>query len=270
MTDPEGLARERRWRGWGGVTGEFTVVTWNTRWATLASPAGPRVAARLHASGADIIVVTEGARDLLPATGHLVDAGTDWGYPVPNPVRRKVILWSRRPLSDVAVGTVGATRGRFVAATTETPAGQVRVHGVCIPWRDAHVKGGRGDANPWSEHLEFLDILGDVLSADSPVPAVVAGDFNQRIPKGSQPVRVAHRMSATLRHMTVHTAGAHPHGPYIDHIATNTSLRGVEVDGWAASDLEGPLSDHAGVRCRLSKSRAESSTAPECPPRTGA
>jgi hypothetical protein len=56
------------------------VMTWNTEWATRSSDRGRRIASIVEAAGADIAVVTEGVRDLLPATGSVIDAGDNWGY----------------------------------------------------------------------------------------------------------------------------------------------------------------------------------------------
>lgn len=235
-----------------GFNGTLTVATWNTGWATLSSQKGVRVTARLKATAADIIVITEGARDLLPSGGHVTDAGTDWGYRVTNPARRKVLLWSRFPLIVEVVGGQGAMSGRMVTATANTPDGPVRVIGVCIPWKSAHVSTGRRDATPWSEHLEYLDQLESLLfRLGRGVPTIIAGDFNQRMPRAQQPVRVADRLAAVLKGWTVHTAGEHKHGPHIDHIATDAGLGCESVTDWAASDVEGTLSDHAGVSCRL-------------------
>lgn len=232
--------------------GTLTVATWNTGWATLRSQNGRRVAARLKATGADIIVVTEGARELLPPGGHLVDAGTNWGYRLSNPVRRKVIVWSRFPLLIEAAGGPDATSGRLAVASTTTPEGPVRVIGVCIPWKDAHVTTGRCTATPWSEHLEYLDQLEALLfNLNGEVPTIIAGDFNQRMPRVRQPIRVADRLAAVLKGWTVHTAGDHKHGPHIDHVATNAGFLCESVIDWAASDVEGTLSDHSGVSCRL-------------------
>ena len=60
----------------------LTVATWNTRWATMNTERGRRVAAHLEAADPDIMVVTEGAHELLPGGRHAVDAGAgaDWGY----------------------------------------------------------------------------------------------------------------------------------------------------------------------------------------------
>ncbi len=58
---------------------------------------------------ADLLVVTEGQRDLLPAGSHVADAGTDWGgYDITShPHRRKTLLWSRWPLTDAVALTTG-------------------------------------------------------------------------------------------------------------------------------------------------------------------
>lgn len=229
----------------------LNVATWNTQWATPGTDRGSRVAERLESTRADIIVVTEGTRDLLPGDGHVVDAGADWGYP-PKPDRRKVIIWSRLPLGLETVGTSGAALGRLAVATVSTTAGAVRIIGVCIPWRDAHVNTGRSDASAWSEHLHYLDHLDDLLATlDPSVPTVIAGDFNQRIPRVRQPARVAERLAEVLAGWTVHTAGDLPNGPHIDHIATDDRLVCRSASDWSGTDAVGRLSDHAGVSCRL-------------------
>jgi len=229
----------------------ISIATWNTEWATPNSDRGRRISSILHAAGADIAVVTEGVRDLLPATGSVVDAGDNWGYG-PNPSRRKVIVWSRYPLTLEFIGKEGAARGRLAVATVETMTGPVRILGVCIPWRDAHVNTGRGDASPWSEHLDYLDRFEGLLTKlEGDVPTVIAGDFNQRIPRGRQPIRVAERLDTVLADWRIHTAGELPSGPHIDHIATNSQFVLEAVNDWPASDHLGRLSDHAGVICRL-------------------
>ncbi len=150
------------------------------------------------------------------------------------------------------VGESGAARGRLAVTTAQTPDGPLRVVGVCIPWRDAHVSTGRGDAQAWSEHLAYLDRLADLLAGlGEDVPTVIAGDFNQRIPRGHQPVRVADRLLDVLAGWSIHTAGALPNGPHIDHIATNQRLVVKSTSDWAGSDHVGRLSDHGGVACLL-------------------
>ncbi len=229
----------------------FTIATWNTQWATPRTDRGVRIAAKSSATDADVIVVTEGVRELLPDGGDVVDAGADWGYGS-KPDRRKVIVWSRFPLSLETVGDTGATLGRLAVTTVTTPGGLVRIIGACIPWRDAHVGTGRSDARPWSEHLQYLDQLEALLGAlDRTVPTIIAGDFNQRIPRARQPVRVANRLAEVLAGWTIHTAGDLTHGPHIDHVASNRHLACRSINDWPGADGFGRLSDHAGVSCRL-------------------
>ncbi len=228
-----------------------SVATWNTEWATPGSGRGRRIAAILRTTGADIAVVTEGVRDLLPAAGSVVDAGGDWGYGS-KADRRKVIVWSRYPLTLDLQGVGGATEGRLAVAKAATPAGPIRILGVCIPWRDAHVNTGRSDAQPWSEHMDYLDRLGVLLTQlDDGVPTVIAGDFNQRIPRGRQPMPVATRLNDVLANWKIHTADVMPNGPHIDHIATDGQFVLESLRDWPGSDPIGRLSDHAGVACRL-------------------
>jgi hypothetical protein len=205
----------------------------------------------LRSINADIIVVTEGVRALLPADGVALDAGSDWGY-TSRADRRKVIVWSRLPLTLEAIGSAGAALGRLIVTAASTPAGTVRIIGVCIPWRDAHVKTGRSGASPWSEHMGYLDQLEDLFKTiDLSIPTIIAGDFNQRVPRVSQPNRVADRLAVVLDGWTTHTAGCLPHGPHIDHIATNAHLICRSTTDWSGADAEGRLSDHSGVLCRF-------------------
>ncbi|WNG88507.1 endonuclease/exonuclease/phosphatase family protein [Mycobacterium sp. ITM-2016-00317] len=233
----------------------LTVATWNTNWATLRADRGRRVAARLSGLDADIIVVTEGTHEVLPAGGYSVDAGTDWGYANQPTDRRKVIVWSRFPVSLQSVGNRGGSLGRLVVTNVATPAGVWRVIGVCIPWSAAHVSTGRCDARPWSEHLDHLDHLELLLTGlDDGVPTVVAGDFNQRTPRVQQPMIVADRIGAVFRNWSVHTAGKLEHGPLIDHIVTNSQLRCTSIKTWPGQDASGSLSDHSAVRCEFTLS----------------
>lgn len=228
---------------------EITVATWNVQWATTDGKRGSMVRQRLTDTAADVVVVTEGRRGILPDGGHTVDAGDDWGYGQQQD-RRKVLLWSRWPLTDIERFTTGGGAGRVVTAVTATPSGPLRILAVCIPWTNAHVSSGRGNATPWSEHLNCLDQL-DTLAAhlDPNVPTVIAGDFNQRIPRVRQPIRVATRLTEVMDRWAVHTAGAVEHGPLIDHIASDLTC--TELRTWPGHPAELRLSDHSGVMCRL-------------------
>ena len=53
------------------------IGTWNLEWATPKTKAGPRIKEIIRQLDPDIFVVTEGCADLLPATGHVIDGGTE-------------------------------------------------------------------------------------------------------------------------------------------------------------------------------------------------
>lgn len=233
--------------------GSALILTWNVQWATRRSKRGSAVAERLGSFDADVVVVTEiGDLDLLPTGGHVVDAGDDWGYPT-RPGRRKVAMWSRAPWRDAtSYPNCGFPSGRLVAANTETDVGPLSVVGVCIPWRDAHVRTGRRDRDPWEDHLEYLDALRRLLDDLGDVPAVVGGDFNQRIPRTGQPKLAAEALAHTLEPaMHVATAGAtvpaYGGRLLIDHIAHSRHLRSETADGFYGRDV----SDHDGATARI-------------------
>lgn len=220
-------------------------------WATGDSPRATRVRGRLREVDADLLVVTEGRLDLVPDGGHVVDAGMDWGYDVTSyPYRRKVIVWSRWPLTNLTVLKTGAAAGRVLVAQTQSSIGPIRILAVCIPWASAHVSTGRRDATNWSEHLECCDQIEELATQFDPrVPTIVAGDFNQRIPRMRQPIRVATQLAEVMARWTIHTAGDVEHGPLIDHVASDLDCTAVRT--WAGNDEAGRLSDHTGVVCSL-------------------
>lgn len=166
----------------------ITLATWNVEWATPRKRDAIRD--RIARWDADIVVVTEGDHGVLPPGGTAVDGGTDWGYRVSKPERRKVILWSRWPVRDVSTHVpAGVRSGRLVDAVVESPASPIRALAVCIPWRDAHVRTGiDAHGEPWREHRAFVAHLGELIARHRPdQPLVVMGDFNQRLPRTRQP-----------------------------------------------------------------------------------
>ena len=102
---------------------------------------------------------------------------------------------------------------------------------------------------PWEEHLEYLDHLKPVIRLLGE-PFVIAGDFNQRIPrvKGGNR-RAAEQLEATFEGADIVTRGvlAGCNRPGIDHIALSSHLRATNVEGWP-NDVNGNrLSDHDGA-----------------------
>lgn len=146
-------------------------------------------------------------------------------------------------------GSADLPPGRYVAGTTATAVGDLSVSGVCIPWRDAHVRGGRGDATAWSEHRAFLAALGPVLASGA-APRVLLGDFNQRVPPRRVPAAVAAALQGALAGMAVVTAGTPPpvNEALIDHVALSSGLLARQVRSWSRMGDDGrALSDHHGV-----------------------
>lgn len=223
------------------------LINWNVQWATPGSARGRVVMDQLAATSPDLIVLTEGRSDLLPPHGHVVDAGDDWGYPSIGSMRRKVLAWSSRPWTDVdQIGSERLPGGRWVAATTMTAAGPVRIAAVCIPWSGAHVTSGRRDRAVWEDHLDYCAELAHLLRAQ-PRPLVVVGDFNQRSPRMRQPSRVHSALMAAVEGLCVATAGDTMYGQLIDHIAHDPTLR-CEVTRLLPMRIGGlRVSDHVGV-----------------------
>ena len=225
------------------------LATWNVEWATPETKAGKRIQQIINQIDADIFVLTEGCNELMPE-GFVLDGGTDWGYESADERRRKVLLWSRYPLVDTSDGDgFQLPGGRFIAATVQHPAGDIRIYGVCIPWKDAHVRTGRKDRTPWQDHSTYLDGLRQLIQqVDSPL--VVAGDFNQRIPRVSQPISVAEQLSRSMDGLQVCTA-LPLDKPLIDHIAISNHFSSSNVEIIPDRDEHGKLSDHRGVATEI-------------------
>jgi hypothetical protein len=232
--------------------GMFVVGTWNAEWATAKSRVGKRIQQIIEKLVPDIFVLTEGCADLLPSDGYVIDGGTDWGYSLSKPSHRKVIAWSRNPWTEVdQIGSSNLPPGRFVAGTTMTRLGSVRVVGVCIPWQSAHTNTGNKNRTNWEDHETYLAHLSPLLVTDS-VPLVVAGDFNQRIPRGRQPIRVFEALQQTLSGLIVSTTLTDAPA-LIDHVVHSSSLHSQNLQIIPAEDQDGKLSDHRGAVVELTR-----------------
>ncbi|MFN3219849.1 MAG: endonuclease/exonuclease/phosphatase family protein [Acidimicrobiales bacterium] len=231
------------------------VLTWNVQCKKPASPKGAAAVAYIVSEWPDIAVLTEAW------IGHLGDGGHEIvSQPTPSagkkPDERKVVMWSKTPWSDVDdLGHQGMPVGRFVAGTTETAIGPVRVMGICIPWPMANVNNGPKNAKPWELAMRWLDCFAElVANRDRDMLLVVAGDFNQRVPrrKGGNKAAAA-KLEAALGDLTVVTAGtpARLQRPGIDHIAMCPRLAATRVWGWPKDDGGIKMSDHSGVAAEL-------------------
>ena len=225
------------------------IATWNAEWATPETKAGKRIQQIIEQIDADIFVLTEGCKELMPE-GFVLDGGSDWGYESTDERRRKVLLWSRYPLVDASDGDgFQLPGGRIIAATVQHPVGDILIYGVCIPWKDAHVRTGRKDRTPWEDHSTYLEGLRQLVEQEKS-PLVVLGDFNQRIPRVSQPVLVAEQLSRCMDGLQVCTA-LPLDKPLIDHIVVSQEFIATKVEVIPDHDTEGRLSDHRGVIAEL-------------------
>lgn len=241
------------------ATSTFTLGVWNAEWARAGFARGARVMAALDGMHADVVCLAEGEAALL-GSDHVVTSGPDYGYRRIEG-RRKTLLWSRWGWRDVDdLGHDDLPPGRYVAATTDTPLGPVRVMGVCVPWRDAHVRSGRRDRAAWEDHLRYLAALGPLLRrqrAEHP-SVIVAGDINQRIPAHGQPRRVADALEQACAGLHWITASATCEGKrLIDHVAASPDIAGEVCSTVPNHDADGARrSDHAGVVVRLTRASA--------------
>lgn len=230
------------------------IVAWNVERKRPSSPTGSAGVRRIASESPDVVVLTE-AR-----LGHLADLG---GHEAASqqPVgdrfaadERKIVIWSREPWRDVdSIGDADLPHGRFVAGTTSTPLGDVRVIGVCIPWHMCDVNVGSRDRSPWEQHLRWLELF-EPLIADPELPVVIAGDFNQRVPgrKGGRR-DIAELLARVFTSYPIVTAGV-PDGlnrQGIDHIAVDQRLEAALVRGWAHDDGGTRMSDHDAVVAEL-------------------
>lgn len=245
--------------------GQLTVriVTWNVEWAEPRTARGQIVLEIFQSLNADVIVLTEGCVDLLPTGGFTIDGGRDWGYDVKDPRRRKVIMWSRNMWTSERTGSESMPPGRFVSGTTETSIGDLALFGVCIPWRDAHVRTGQKNRTAWEDHLTFLRHLGPLIES-SRQPLIVAGDFNQRIPRSRAPRHVYESLNSTFRNLVIPTDCV-PDDPLIDHVAHTSGLQTTSVEIIPASKDGHRLTDHRGVVVDIIDGRDDSNARYDLP-----
>lgn len=228
--------------------GAARILTWNIERKRPSAPTGSAGVELLFGQSPDVMVLTE-AKTCFPARdGHLV-----WCRPLPHPHLepddRRVVMWSRNPWTDVDdLGDDALPEGRYVRATTETPLGPLTVVGVCIPWHMSGVSVGTKDRKPWEDHIDYLRLLPSLLQA-ADGPLVVAGDYNQRIPRDRTRRDAAAALSDCFQGFDVATAGRVEgvDKGLIDHVALTPDLRADACWAWPATVNGVRMSDHAGV-----------------------
>lgn len=233
------------------------IVIWNIEWRQASEADGIALSARIAACQADIICITEGHIDFLPAA-HRIEAAPDGRAPA-DEHRRKVLLWSRHPWREVdAIGDPELPAGRYIGGLTSTPLGDLWIDGICIPWFGAHVAVGHRDRRPWEEHLTYLNGLGRILRRPHPgCGRLVMGDYNQRIPRRRAPKEAFAALTAAFPEpFSCATSGPLPPEGLtsIDHLHHSAGLRPVSVT--VLSNIganQGQLSDHFGLHVVLER-----------------
>lgn len=233
------------------VAGALRILLWNVEWASPRSQRGRRIRSRVAELAPDVVCLTEATAAMLPDDGFVLDAQPDYGYGATED-RRKVLLWSRSPWTAVdRVGDEAMPGGRYVSGVTQG----TRYVGVCVPWRDARVRTGRRDREPWEDHRRYLDALHGVVRthAAAPEPLVVLGDLNQRVPRYRQPPDVyaalQHVLAKGLACPTADDAGW-VRGQ-IDHLLVGAGVEVLDVAALPRVDEDGlRLSDDDGLVVR--------------------
>ena len=225
------------------------VLAWNLERKRPESPLGAEAIDHLFSMDPDVMTLTEVRTSFPDSGGHTLYCEPPRGNFAEN--ERKVMIWSKNEWTEVdRFGAEGLDPTRFISGLTHTEAGPVRVLGVCVPWHMAEVTYPIDvKRKPWELHIRFLDILGTMLrSFDEPV--VVAGDFNQTVPRVKYGNRAAAAgMEAAFQGFDVATRGQIQGCPRpgIDHIALSQNLQGVNVWGWPHNHNGNRLTDHDGA-----------------------
>ena len=208
----------------------FKVSCWNSDWATPKSNRGKFF---IDQFDSDIICLTEGYETLLPQDGYIISSNEDYGYKTKNG-RKKVILWSKNKWTDIdQLGSKEIPSGRFISGVTNG----IRIIGLCIPWRFAHVSTGRKDRKPWEDHLSFIQNLNF-----SNQKTIILGDFNQNIPKKNQPEIVFSSLKNMMNGFNLLTANMG-----LDHIVVSTDLEAKSIKRILTENN----SDHDGISCLI-------------------
>jgi hypothetical protein len=229
-------------------------ISWNLERKRPDSLRGAEAIDHLFGQNADVMALSEVRTSIPTRGGHAEFCEPPRGSTFAEN-ERKIMIWSREPWVDIdRFGGDGLDQTRFISGTTATPVGDVRMIGVCIPWHMAEVTFPIDvKRKPWELHIRFLELLGELI-ADCPIPTIVAGDFNQRVPriKGSHKAAAA-AMSEAFDPFDVVTQGQ-LRGcirPGIDHIAVSSHLRATDAWGWAHNVNGNRLTDHDGAAADL-------------------
>ena len=222
-------------------------IIWNLEWAPPHGRRARLIREKISSAAPDVVCCTETFSDFF-SDGYSIESSAEFGY-VHTGSRRKVLLWSRQAWQDVdIIGDKGMPPGRFVSGIT----GGVRFVGVCIPWKDAHVRTGNRNRLPWQDHLAYCAGLKRVLEKyRHSSPVCLLGDFNQRLPRKNQPVHVNEAlMKAIPGDFDIATEGLmdHENKMLIDHLAVSAGLKARIDNLFPRTAIDGTrLTDHTGI-----------------------
>lgn len=226
------------------------ILIWNTEWAKPNSPREKIIKKIIKNSNADLICITEGYLESWQDYKYVISSNEDYGYKI-HKGRRKVILISKTSWNNVSEASdIKMPEGRFISGITN----DINVIGVCIPWKDAHVRTGRKDKQAWEDHIDYLIGLQEILS-NLAKQTLVMGDFNQRLPKKYAKKDAYDLMLKTFENMSFETKGKiQPiNKQSIDHLCTTqTKVLSIESIDNFQNDVR--LSDHFGLIITLTKS----------------
>ena len=222
------------------------IGTWNVWRRRPSTPTGSKALEHLRSLSLDVAVLTEAWCDHLGEPWNHADGGES-GIPRHHENERKVVIASRWPLKEVSTDLDAETPGRFVSALVDRPEGAFRVIGVCIPWSGSRVRSGT--SKPWEDHLAFLESFRPILEQAEGEPCIVAGDFNQRVPRASQSRPAAESLERAFKLFDIVTSGVRPGTgkQMIDHIAVSRHFQVTESLEWSGTLSGTKLSDHDGV-----------------------
>ena len=227
-------------------------LTWNLEWAESKSVRGKRIQRVIEKENPDVICLTEACIQIVPKEGYLISSQPDYGYPNSGD-RRKVILWSKYPWESVDdTGNKNLPGGRFISGIT---AG-IRFTGICIPWKDAHVRTGLKNKKPWKDHLAYLIALDLILKMyrEQKEKVCVLGDYNQRIPRKRVPEEVYKKLISVFEpgfHILTRGIPDEEGKLVIDHISISKNLEG-KFTGIIPKTLDGKkLTDHTGTKAEI-------------------
>ena len=238
--------------GEGSRAMSLKLINWNVEWATPRSWQTAEILSRIDRHAPQIVCLTETHPGLMSQRGRVICSQADSGYKVIEN-RRKVMLWSREPWSEVDdSGLDSMPPGRFVSGVTHTSVGQVTVIGVCIPWFGSRTEARRGAERRmrWEDHEQYLDGLAELLERKEKKRLIVMGDFNQAIGQGGRApaeLRLA-LQNAFSPSMRIATADLSFQGRRsIDHIALSADWTVGSVGVINNIHERKKLSDHFGV-----------------------